>query len=131
MALSTDLMGLGLPPLLAQALGCDGQFTPTPAGSSFATATRLKNSQEIVTTGAADGTKAFALPAVGSNDGALLGEPFVISNTGTTSLQIYGSSGVTITFNGSAHSQQPVQAGVAAMFWAVSTTSWIGLKGSA
>ena len=125
-----DLMGLGMPPALAAALAADGTPTVTSAGSSFSTATKLRDNKVVVCSDA-DGTKGVALPSVGSDGGAYLTDQYVISNTGTTSLKLFASSGVTIAVNGSAHSVQPIQSFTTMIVWPVSTTAWIGLKGAA
>lgn len=132
MAQPSDLMGLGLPPLLAEHIAetGNGSLTATAAGSTFATSTKILPNQNMLACSNANGTVALGLPAVGGDAGALLGDPFVISNTGTTSLQVFASSGITINMNGSNTSQQPVQAGTTSMIWPISTTQWIGVKGA-
>lgn len=126
---SSALMGLGLPPSLAQALGTTGTALVAAAGSTYATSAKLlKNKVAYVSN--ADGTFAVGLPVVGG-DAALLADPYVISNIGTTSLQLFASSGVVISVNGSSNSSQPIQSFTTMVVWPVSTTQWIGMKGGA
>src|SRR5881227_287999 len=107
MALASDLMGLGIPHLLASRLanGGIGPLTITAAGSAFSSSTKIGCSQYVVSCSNATGTGALGLPAVGGDVGAMLADDFVINNAGTTSLQIFTSTAVLISMNGSNGSQ--------------------------
>ena len=125
-----DLMGLGLPPLLAEKIADAGAtLTVTAAGSAFASATRLQVAQNMVTCSNANGTLALGLPVVGGDTGASFGDQYVISNTGTTSIQLFGSTGVLINMNGSNGSQQPILQSRTLIAWPVSSTQWIAING--
>lgn len=133
MALASDLMGLGLPGMLAQqmATGGIGPVTITAAGSAFSTATRIKCDQRLVLCTNADGTVAVSLPIFGTDNGALIGDQFIISNAhATNSLQIFGSSGVLICGNGSNGSQYTALACTNVIMFPVTSTQWVAVKGA-
>ena len=83
MALSADLMGLGLSPLIAARTASAGIGPVTINGvvgaTTFANATRIQCTQFLVS--AANGTTAtsyaISLPQVGGDGGAFLGDDFV------------------------------------------------------
>jgi hypothetical protein len=130
MSQPSDLMGLGMPPLLADRIADAGpSLTVLAAGSAFSSATRLLANQNMATCANANGTLALGLPQVG-NDVVYLGDQYVISNTGTTSIQLFGSTGVLINTNGSNGSQQPILQNRTMILWPVSTTQWIAINGS-
>lgn len=132
MALASDLMGLGVPALqaLRTATGGNGPLTITAAGSAFASATRIGSAQFLVSCTNADGTKALSLPAVGTDNGCLLADDFIINNAGTTSLQIFASSGVQISVGTTNSSATVIQAHTTMTLYPVSSTQWIGVKGA-
>ncbi len=132
MALASDLLGLGLNPFLAGHLasGGNGPLTIAAAGSTFATATKLQAEQFVCSCINADGTKGVALPTVGGDSGALLADDYVINNAGSTSLQIFSSSGVVISTGGSNTSSTQVQLHTTMTLYPISTTQWIAVKGS-
>jgi hypothetical protein len=132
MSLASDLMGLGVSPLLAArtAQGGIGPLTITAAGSSFATATRIQCQQYLASCSNADGTVALSLPVVGTDNGALLADDFVINNAGTTSLRVFLSSGVTISIGGVNTSFCTIALHTSMTCYPITTTQWIGVKGS-
>lgn len=126
MALATDLMGLGLPSRLAAriAVGGVGAIAVTAAGSAFASATRIRGEQRLAVVTGADGTTAVSLPAVSGD--VNIGDMFIIHNSDAAdSLQIYGSSGVTI-MAGDSSSVINLQARDTMILFPVSTSSWAG-----
>lgn len=127
-----NLMGLGMAPPLALAIATQGTQQVTAAGSTYATSAKLRNNKCAVVSNS-DGTVAVGLPPIGGDTGAaaMLADMYVICNTGTTSLQLFASSGITISVNGSSNSQQPIQSFTTMIVWPVSTTQWIGMKGAA
>jgi|SRR6185369_2562502 len=135
MALASDLMGLGLPPLIAShiAEGGIGPLTITAAGTTFATSTRLGVNQQVVACSTAGGSAgaAIALPAVGGDNGCLLADPFVVCNTTSSqSLVVYASSGVVITGGATQDSKITVPVFTTMLLTPLSTTSWGAIKGA-
>ena len=130
--LSSDLQGLGVSPLQAQrtANAGIGPLTITAAGSSFATATRIKGAQYLVSCTNSNGTLAVALPVVGSDNGALLGDSFTINNANTNSLIIYCSTGVTISVAGTNTSSTGLSSHTSLTAYPISQTQWIGVLGT-
>lgn len=134
MSRSDDLTGLGLAPGLALRMSNagTGPLTITAAGSSYATSTKLKVAQRVVGATNADGTVGVGLPAIGGNDGPLLGDEFVINNTGgTNSLKVFLSSGVTISAGGTNTSVISVLTNDTLTCYPVSSTQWIGSTSAA
>ena len=133
MNLASDLMGLGTSPLqaLRTSNGGNGPLTATAAGTNFATATRLQSSQYFVSVSGANGTNGVALPPVGSDTGALLADDFVINNLAAGQpLQIFASTGVTISAGGSNTAQTSLAAHTSGTFYPLSATQWIAVRGS-
>jgi hypothetical protein len=135
MNLASDLMGLGVSPLIASRTsnGGSGPITITAAGTAFASATRLGCTQYFVTctTAGGSGGAAISLPVVGTDNGALLADDFVVNNaTATQSLTIFASSGVAISVGGTNTSSTTVSVHTSMTLYPVSTTQWIGVKGS-
>lgn len=135
MSQATDLMGLGLPPLLSAhiANAGNGSLTVSAAGTAFSTATRLGVTQFLVTCTNAGGSggAAVALPAVGGDTGCLLADDFVINNaTATQSLTVFASSGVSISVGATNTSSCTVPVHTTMTLFPISTTQWVGVKGS-
>ncbi len=133
MALSQDLMGLGVSPLQAAhtANGGTGPLTIVPAGTSATTATRIGAYQFVVSMNAGAGSTAgVTLPTVGGDSGCLLADDFVINNAGTTTQVVYASSGVSISMQGVNSSTQSISLHTTMTLYPISTTQWIGTKGS-
>lgn len=127
---ASDLMGLGVPALQALRLAHNGSTTVTAAGSAFASGTTLKAGQAVVICSNADGTKGISLPTVGGDTGCLIADKFVISNSGTTSLQIFSSTGVTICAATTNANSSKIQSCTSMLLYPVSTTQWIGVAGA-
>lgn len=131
MTLSSDLTGLGVSPLLAArtATAGVGPITIVAAGATFASAPRIQCTQFLVsnTTG---GGLSVALPAVGGDNGALLGDDFIINNASTASLNVFCSSGVSISVGGTNTSSTVMTSHTTLQAYPVSTTQWIGILGS-
>lgn len=130
--LSSDLMGLGVSPLQAQrtANAGTGPLTIASAGSSFATANRIDCAQYLVSCSDSDGTKAIALPQVGSDQGALIGDIFTINNAGSTTFTIFCSTGVTISVSGSNTSSTTLGVHTSLTCFPLTSTQWAGVKGA-
>ncbi len=138
MALSSDLMGLGVSPLLAArtATGGIGPLNiavsgPSNAFPTSATLGKLGCSQFVVTaTGLTSG--GIVLPPIGGDNGALLADDFVINNTGTSTILVWGNPQTTVLISarGSNNSYQYVPIHSSITLYPVSSTQWIGISGS-
>jgi hypothetical protein len=131
MALASDLMGLGVSPLIAAktASAGIGPVTIVAAGGTFGSATRIQCTQYLVSNSTGGGL-AVALPAVGGDNGAFLGDDFVINNATTASLNVFCSSGVTISVSGSNTSSTVMTSHTTMTCYPITTTQWVGVKGS-
>ena len=132
MSTGSDLMGLGMPPMLANIISeaGSGPTTLTAAGTSYATSTKIKTSDSAVicSTGVAGANAGIGLPAVGTASGVLLGDEILIVNSGTDSLPVYASTGVIIYCNGSSTSLMQVSVGKSAIVWPMSSSVWGGVQ---
>ncbi len=136
MALAQDLMGLGISPLQAAhtASGGTGPLfagTLASATSGFQASCRLGAYQFVITvTNNVVSTGGVGLPAVGSDSGCLLADDFVINNSGTHTILLFCSSGVTISTGGSNTSFTTLAVHSTITLYPLSTTTWIGVKGN-
>ena len=130
--LADALMGLGVSPLLAArtATGGTGPLTILPIGTTFATAAKLGASQFLCTASLGAGSSGIALPTVGSDNGALLADDYIINNSGTDTIKIFSSTGVTISAGATLDSVVNLGVHTTITLYPVSTTKWIGVKGS-
>jgi len=133
MALASDLMGLGMPSHLARREASGGSASSlqiAAAGSSFTNATALGGQQYLVSVNS--GTGGIILPAVGGDNGCLLGDAFVVNNATASGITLYAQSGSTISSNGSnaaasvGASVGPHTAGTA---YPVTATQWVWVRG--
>lgn len=137
MAMSSDLMGLGVAPLQAArtATGGTGPLTITPAGTNFATSTKLGATQFLVSSNAASGLF-IGLPAIGTDNGALLADDYIINNAGSSSLIIMASTSILISGQGSLSSRQYIQSHQTATLYPVQSTlatltaNWVMVAGN-
>lgn len=135
--LASDLQGLGVSPLLAArtATGGTGPIPITPVGASYASGTKLGATQFLVTANGATAT-VISLPPIGSDNGALIGDDYIINNQGSSSVLVFASTSVYISMGGSLTVTQRVQSHTSATFFPVSSTytagaaNWIGVAGS-
>lgn len=134
MSLASDLQGMGISPLLAgrQATAGIGPIAIVSAGTSFATATRIQAMQYLVSnsTNNTVGGQGVSLPQVGGDNGALIGDDFVINNAATGSMTVYCSTGVTISVAGSNQASIGLSSHTTLACYPISTTQWIGVRGS-
>jgi len=137
MALSSDLMGLGVNPLQAArtATGGTGPLTITPAGTSFATSTKIGCTQFLVTSTGAAGA-CLGLPAIGGDNGALIADDYIINNQGTATLQVFASTSVLISVNGTISSRVSMTTHTTMTLYpttavlATGTANWVGTLGN-
>lgn len=133
MALSSDLMGLGLPPLLALkiAQGGIGPLTITAAGTTYAGSTKIGAEQTLVGCSNGNNTLSIGLPVVGGDNGASLGDEFVIANTGVTdSVVLRSSASVLISGAGAQDSKFILSIGTAISIFPMTSTLWVAVKGA-
>ncbi len=129
MALASDAMGLGVPPLLAQIIaeGGNGPIAITPAGTSFSTSTKIQASQNMVLASSFAAGACVGLPLVGGDSGSLLAEVFYITNTGTATLQVFASTAILIAANGSNSSLQQLTTKQSMIVWPMTSIQWGGI----
>ena len=146
MALSSDLMGLGVSPLQAArtANGGTGPVTIAAAGTSFAGATRIGCTQYFVScANAGAGASSLALPVIGGDNGALVADDYIVNNASSTTISVFASTSVAISVGGSFNSTTTIAAHTTTTFYALSPASatvngtaasaaalWIAVKGS-
>lgn len=137
MAMASDLMGLGVAPLQAArtATGGVGPLTITAAGTTFAGSAKIGATQFLVTSNSATGTS-VGLPAIGTDNGALLADDYIINNSGSSSLFIFASTSVLISGQGSLSSKQFLQTHQTATLYPITgtlaslTANWIMVAGN-
>ncbi len=137
MALAQDLMGLGISPLQAAHTASGGTGPVFSGGiltsstSVFANSNRIGAYQFVVTISNGVSTTGVCLPSVGSDSGCLIADDFVINcSGGTTCMLLFASSGVSISTGGSNTSFTTLAPHTSITLYPVSTTQWIGVKGS-
>ena len=131
MSLSSDLMGMGIPPLLAArtATAGTGPITIVAVGGTFASAPRIQCTQYLVSN-ATGGGLGVSLPPVGGDNGALLGDDFVINNRATASMNVFCSTGVLISVGGVNSAFVALSSHTTLAAYPITTTQWIGVRGS-
>lgn len=133
MALSSDLMGLGMPPLLAAkiAQGGSGPLTITAAGTTYAGSTKINSEQSLVGCSNGNNTLSIGLPVVGGDNGASIGDEYVIANTGTTDTVVLRSStSVLISGRAGQDSKFSLAPATAISIFPLSTTLWAAVNGT-
>lgn len=133
MTLASDLMGLGMPPMLAAkiAQGGIGPVTITAAGTTYATSTKLGVEQSVVGCSNANNTLSIGLPPVGGDTGVSIADEIIVGNTSTTdSLVLRASTGVLISAGGAQDSVFVVSKATAIALYPLSSTLWLGIKGT-
>ena len=128
-------MGLGVSPLqaLRSSNGGNGPLTLAAGGTTFATSARIQSAQYFVSVSGAGGSggAAVSLPMVGTDNGALLADDFVVNNlSATQTLTVFASTGVTISTSGSNTSSTTMAIHTSATFYPLTSTQWICVKGT-
>ena len=136
MALKQNLMGLGLPAPLANRMGdaLDAGPVITAHGGTQASAYQLGGSQYVTVINATSGGAGVSLPTIGGDNGALLGDDFVIAlNVAGGSAIIYAPGATTVITQAgapiSAATGVSVSADKVGQYWAVSPSTWAGQMG--
>lgn len=130
--LADALVGLGLSPLLASrmATGGVGPLTITAKGTSYATGQLIGTSQFLVSCNSGAASTVLSLPTVGGDNGALLADDYIINNANSQTIQIFASSGVSLSIGATNTSSTSLAVHTTITLFPISTTQWIGVKGS-
>ena len=124
-------MGLGMPPFLAQRMATEPVIA-SAAGGTRASATAIGGSQYLTSFVLGTGSGGCVLPSVGGDNGALLGDDFVINNIIAGGLYVYAPTGCSISINGSYSSGSGgfnLSSHTTATFFPVTSTTWVGVMG--
>lgn len=132
MATKANLMGLGVNPLQARRMATEPVLVLSQ-GATRASATPIGGDQYLIcvtATGGGNGS-GVALPAVGGDNGALLGDDYIINNQIASTLQVFGPIGSTISVSGnnvSGSAGIDIQMHTSMTFWPITSTSWLGIR---
>lgn len=128
---ANDLMGFGLPPLLASRLSDSGigVINPVATGTTATGGFKIVGSQYTTAFTTAGSQQAAVLPAVGGDAGALIGDDFTISNVSSTALLVFTPTNVTLNVAGAQVTN--TSAITVAQFhtlsaWAISSILYVG-----
>jgi hypothetical protein len=136
MALASDLMGLGVSPLIAARTANAGigplSINGVSGAATFASSTRIQCTQYLVSAANAANATAYgvALPVVGGDGGAFLGDDFIINNASSATLLIFCSTGVSISVGSANTSSTSLATHTTLTCYPITTTQWVGVKGS-
>jgi len=129
MATKQNLMGMGVGPILARRQATDPQ-TAAAVGSSQASAFQIGGDQYFLSfTSITAGQGACSLPAVGGDNGALLGDDYIINNQTAATLEVFGPTGTSISISGS---NQSLSSGISLSIhksltlYPITSSSWMG-----
>lgn len=135
--LASDLQGLGVSPLLAARTATAGTGPVTANGvsgaASFASATKIQCTQFLVSlsNGTTNTAYGVALPTIGGDAGAFIGDDYIINNASSATLLVFVSSGVSVSGGGSNQATSfAIQTHTTSTFYPITTTQWVGVKGS-
>lgn len=117
MALSVDLIGLGLPVELAVRLGSNDLTTLAGVGTAQVGAAAIRTDNTLATT--AGGATAFVLPSTASID-----NPYMVTNSSATAALVFPPSGGSINAAG-ADASVSIAQNLARVFIRKSSTRWI------
>lgn len=134
MALASDLMGLGVSPLVAArtATGGIGPLTLSiPTTSIAAGGTKIGACQYLVSITSGSTGCGPTLPTVGTDSGAMLADDYIINNSsGTGTITLFASSGVAISVGASNTGSTTIPIHTTMTLYPISSTQWIGCKGT-
>jgi hypothetical protein len=129
MATKANLMGMGVSPLLARRQATDPQ-TITAAGGSLASATGIGGDNYFVSVIASNTGAGLLLPQVGTDNGALLGDDYIINNQLTASITVFGPVGSTISISGvnvSGSAGFGLSTHKSVTLYPITASSWLGI----
>jgi len=131
MARKIDLLGMGVGPILARRQATDPQ-TAIAVGSSSGSAFQLGGDQYFVTfTSTSAGQGSVTLPAIGGDNGALLGDDFLINNQTGATMEVFGPTGTTISISGAVQSLSTgisLTNHVSLTLYPITSSSWMGIR---
>lgn len=135
MAKSTDLMGLGMSPFLARAIG-DDPMAVTAGGSSAGSATSINGKNSVIYVNASNSGSGVLLPQVGGENGAFLGDDIKIVNLLGAAIQVYIAnnglgSAVQIYMDGGSITGTTgfsVTSGKCVIMTPITVSAWIGFR---
>ena len=132
MATKSNLMGMGINPIPARRLATDPQ-TISSQGATRASATAIGGDQYFVSVTGSNSGSGVVLPVVGGDNGALLGDDFIINNQLTATIQVYGPTGTTISIFGSNVSGSAgfgLSTHNSVTLYPITASAWMGVAGS-
>ena len=131
MATKANLLGMGVGPILARRQATD-PVTAVAVGSTFASAFQLGGDQYFVTfTSTSAGQGSVGLPAVGGDNGALLGDDFLINNQTGATMEVFCPAGTSISISGA---NQSLSTGISLTnhcsltLYPITSSSWMGIR---
>lgn len=133
MSLAQDLMGLGTSPLLAAhtASAGTGPVTVTSAGTSLGTAVKMGAYQFLISVNVSGTTgSGLVLPAVGGDNGCLIGDDFIVNNATGSTVIVYAPANVNISGGGVNNGTFSVTTHTACTFFSITASQWVAVKGS-
>ena len=130
MARNIDLMGLGMPPFLANSMGVT-PFVTTVTGNAAGSAQTVGNGQELVVVTATATGNYLALLAGAT--GALLGDAITVCNLSSSAVVVTTPTN-TVLYGGGVSATGvtgiSVSSGAFMTFWPATASVWVGLKGA-
>ena len=131
MALSQDLMGLGMSPFVASRVSRNPRSV-TAQGATLGSASRIGNQTQLAYVISSNSGSGLVLPNVGGDQGCLLGDDITVVNGLQAAIIVYASNSATfIGFGVSASGNTGVAIATAntAIFFAVTATTWAVVVG--
>ena len=132
MAKRSDLIGLGVPYAVAN-IQANEPALVTVQGTSIGSAFVIGGQQYLNVVNATNAGQFVQLPTVGGFTGCLLGDDFLINNQLAATIVVCAPSAATISVSGnnvSGGAGFSMSAHTTTAFYAITATSWLGLKGS-
>ena len=129
MATKSNLMGLGVSPLQARRMATDPQLF-TVQGGTLASAAPIAGDMYFISVIASNAGGGCQLPVIGGDNGALLGDDFLINNQLTASITVYGPTGSTISISGNNLSGSAgfgLSTHKSVTVWPITSSSWLGI----
>lgn len=131
MALTQDLMGLGLAPFVASKIARNPRSV-TAQGATLASASRIGNQTQLAFVISSNSGSGLVLPNVGGDLGCLLGDDIVVVNGLQAAIVVYASNSAKfLGFGVSASGDTGVAIATAntAIFYSVTATTWAVVMG--
>lgn len=129
MAGKTNLMAMGIPPFAANLIA-NGRELISAQGSSFGSANTIGPQNYFSVVNASNSGNYVALPAIGGDPGALLGDEFKVCNILSAAVVVCAPSTTTIYYGGASiagNTGVSVSGGKIGVFYPVSASVWVGM----